>query len=407
MTTSSDHAPVLTAVPLAAAARRRVDTVVISEFDALTACADPWRDLLTRSAADEPMLSPTWLLSWWKIFGAGRQLRVGMFFDDGRLIGISPFCLGPYWHRPGILFNRLQPLGADAERRDGVCSEYLNIICEHGSEARVAAAFVEALTQGRFGEWDEMVLPMIDSAGPMPLLLGDLLRAAKLDVQCSVIETSRHAPLAISWLEYLQQLGGRRRYYVKRALRDFAGWAGDDYTVHEASTLAELDDGMRILRALHAERWRAAGRRGVFEERRFRAFHELVMPQLLEEGRLQLLWLSVRGEPVAVLYNILANGKAYFYQAGRKMDVPDGQRPGIVLFAKAIQRAINAGLHEFDFLGGACQYKEKLASASRELLQIRAARRTLKEALRAATQRGIFWVKQKLCAPPPGPVGKD
>lgn len=370
--------------------------VVLADYEKLAMCADAWRELLARSAADEPMLSPTWLLTWWRTYASKQQLRVGMYFYEGRLVGLSPLLACSWWHRPGIPFRRLQPLGADAETRDGVCSEYLNFICEIGYEDRVAQAFVSALVNNSFGAWDELVLPMMDGAGPMPELLRNLLHDAGLETNIREITRSSYAPLTGSWENYLEQLGSKRRYYVKRALRDFAAWAGNEFEIREAKTLAELADGKSVLTSLHAERWQAAGRRGAFSAQRFEAFHDAVMPQLLDEGRLQLLWLKVRGEPVAVQYNIVANGKVYFYQSGRKMNVPEGQRPGIVLFAHALQKAIAGGLWEFDFLGGECQYKSKLAIASRPLVELRAARRTLKEKLRLAAQSGMRWAKRAM-----------
>ena len=41
------------------------------------------------------------------------------------------------------------------------------------------------------------------------------------------------------------------------------------------------------------------------------------MAWLLEQGALELLWLSVRGEPVAALYGMVWAGKVYAYQCGR------------------------------------------------------------------------------------------
>jgi CelD/BcsL family acetyltransferase involved in cellulose biosynthesis len=87
---------------------------------------------------------------------------------------------------------------------------------------------------------------------------------------------------------------------------------------------------------------------------------------------LDLLWLTVRGEPVAALYNIVYGNKVYFYQSGRKIDVPKGVRPGIVIHLYAMQRAIAAGIREYDFLNGATPYKRQLASGTRALITLRA-----------------------------------
>ena len=122
---------------------------------------------------------------------------------------------------------------------------------------------------------------------------------------------------------------------------------------------------------------------------RFAAFHDEVMPPLLAAGALELLWLTVRGDPIAIIYNIVWNGKVYFYQSGRKIDVPKGVRPGIVIHAHAIRRAISAGRREYDFLGGASRYKVQLSTAARPLLRVRAVRSPRLELAHSTAERGF------------------
>jgi CelD/BcsL family acetyltransferase involved in cellulose biosynthesis len=140
---------------------------------------------------------------------------------------------------------------------------------------------------------------------------------------------------------------------------------------------------------LHGERWAAAGKTGALSAARFAAFHNAVLPELLRAGALKLLWLTVRGQPVAAVHNIVWDRKVLFYQSGRQPDVPRGVRPGIVLHAHAIRAAIAAGHREYDFLGGESQYKSQLASASRPLVQVRAVRPSLIEQARRLIDAGI------------------
>jgi CelD/BcsL family acetyltransferase involved in cellulose biosynthesis len=64
-------------------------------------------------------------------------------------------------------------------------------------------------------------------------------------------------------------------------------------------------------------------------------------------------------------------------------------RPGIVLHAHAIRRAIAAGRHEYDFLGGASRYKVQLATATRPLLRMRAVRSPRLEMAHSTAQLGF------------------
>ena len=84
--------------------------------------------------------------------------------------------------------------------------------------------------------------------------------------------------------------------------------------------------------------------------------------------------------------------KTYFYQCGRSREVPPHIRPGGVLLYLAIRRAIEAGLREFDFLGGEAVYKKQLAQASRPLVQVRVARPGIRERARRSVRlaRAVF-----------------
>ncbi|HMJ15193.1 MAG TPA: GNAT family N-acetyltransferase, partial [Polyangiaceae bacterium] len=111
--------------------------------------------------------------------------------------------------------------------------------------------------------------------------------------------------------------------------------------------------------------------------------------ELFRTGSLDLCWLVVREEPVAVLYNMVHAGRCYFYQSGRSLVLPKSIRPGIVLHAHAIQNAIASGLREYDFLAGASRYKLELSLATRPLVTLRAARPSLVEAARRLSRTGL------------------
>jgi len=333
-----------------------------------------WTDLLERSADNRLMLAPIWLRAWWNVYGAGRQLRIGLFHDGARLVGLAPLLARRCWHRRCLPFRRLEPLGADVDEGDGVGSDYLGPIAERGAEERVADALADAIAAGRFGPCDEVVLPVMDGDRPLPQLMTAAFRRAGFTAECVQTGAAPYISLPASWEAYLKTLSGGQRYYLRRSQRDFDEWAAGETRIEKVTTLAELAEGKRILIALHGERWAAAGQKGALSAERFAAFHDAVLPELLRAGALELLWLTVRGQPVAAVYNIVWDHKVLFYQSGRQPDVPRGVRPGIVLHAHAIRAAIDAGHREYDFLGGASQYKAQLAPASRPLVQVRAVR---------------------------------
>jgi CelD/BcsL family acetyltransferase involved in cellulose biosynthesis len=220
---------------------------------------------------------------------------------------------------------------------------------------------------------------------------GEAFRNVGLACVSTATGSASYIPLPASWDDYLQALPSSRRYFVRQSLRRFERWGGNDSQMSLAGDAAGLQEGKRVLAALHQGRW--GEQVGLFGRPRFAAFHDRVMPQLLERGALELMWLSVRGEPVAAAYNIVWDNKVHFYQSGRKVDVPSGVRPGIVLHAHAIRRSIEAGRREYDFLGGGEHYKEQMALADRPLVRLRVFPPSLLEQARAVAERGIAWAR--------------
>jgi hypothetical protein len=326
------------------------------------------------------------------VFGAldGRQLRVASFYEQDRLVGLAPLLRRRFWYRPGIPFRRLELLGTGEKPADAIHPEYLGVLAECGREQQVANALADAITAGALGAWDELVLPMLDANNPLLPHLSAALSDVGLSCQCAVTGSASYIPLPANWEEYLAALSSSHRAYIRQSLRRFEQCASGTAVFHAVTDPTNLGEGRRILADLHRQRW---GKEGKPVASRFWEFHDAILPELLDAGALELLWVSVRGEPIAAVYNIVWNGKVYFYQSGRKMDVPAGIRPGIVLHAHAIRRAIEAGRREYDFLGGNEHYKSQLGLATRSLVQLRVTRRCLVEQARALVERGIGWAR--------------
>jgi CelD/BcsL family acetyltransferase involved in cellulose biosynthesis len=362
--------------------------------DELHALVPAWAALLERSDTNEPMLSPDWLLPWWEVYGrdSGRRLQVGAWYNGDRLVGLALLQSRPYRYRGIVPFRRLEFVGADVDENDGVCSEYLNLIAERGAENAVTAAFVAALGAGEMGSWDELILGALDETQPIVAELQSALAKTGWAMHKETVTTAPYIPLPPTWDEYVKSLGRHKRVVVK-SQKDFDQWAQGRDRMHCATDADSLAEGMQILHALHAERWGEDGQAGAFHAPRFRRFHEMVAPRLRARGALDLRWLRVADEPVCCLYSIRWNNKVYFYQSGRRMQLPSEVRVGHVLHAAAIKDAIAAGMREYDFLGGEAQYKSQLSLASRPIVQLRIVRAKFRERLRIAAERCVDFVR--------------
>jgi len=353
---------------------RRVEkgirTEIVSSADALGRLVPEWEALLTRVVRPAPSQSPLWLTTWWRVFGRG-TLRVVAFRESGRLVGLLPMYRSLTWHKPGLPFRSLSFLANGEKEGEEIASDAMGPLAEAGYEQRVAELAANLLAGEELGIWDELIGLRVLRDDPANNALFEALRARGFQVANVVESESHYIPLPDSWDGYLEQLSGSRRYRVRRSLRDMETWAGGRLELRCVGSQAALGEGIAVLSKLHADRWRTAGRKGVFSSPRFRAFHEAVMPALLDGGALELLSLHGPSGPVASLYNIIWDNRVLFYQCGRRTELPKKLRPGLVIHALGIQRAIANGRSEYDFLGGRARYKRELSLDKRRLVDFR------------------------------------
>lgn len=361
---------------------------LITSPDALAALSPEWSTLLANSGGNEPMLSPIWVLNWWRVYGPlqGRSLCCLAFRRGERLIGLAPLCIRRYWHLGGIPLRRIELLGSGEEEEHETCSEYIGIIAERGEEQVIADAFAEALHDGTMPTWDEVVLTAMSGETVMPALL---TRALGLNVDYKVLVGAPFARLPGTWDEYLNGLSSSRRALIRKSLRQWEKWAGEPPKLKRVNNASELNHGIELLIKLHEERWQSTGRPGAFDSKVFSDFHRQVAEELLEANSLWLCWLEVDNRPIAALYNMVWDKQVRFYQSGRTLDLPKKIRAGLVIHACAIQEAIEAGITQYDFLAGTTRYKMQLAHEVRPIVEVALRRPSFRDKLRRAGDRGL------------------
>lgn len=356
-------------------------TEVISELDALERITPEWRALHGESGATF-VTSPTWIAAWWramadveKVAGlGGREILAIVVRDGTRMVGLALLC--KRWAREAAIPRiRLDAMGTGEPREHEVMSEYTTVMADPQRRTAIAMQVAEAMVGSKAARWDELVLPMMRSDDPMVRALTHAFVQHRLDVCVEPIGGSDAALLPRTFEDYLASLSKSHRYTVKRSLNAFETWARAEggFKLERLTDPARLDGGLSTLIRLHTARWGASN---VFSSERFRSFHRDVMRSMLGgmDARLDLWALEVGGRPIASLYNIVANGIAYNYQAGRSTDVPKNVKPGIVTHLYAIQSAIAEGLREYDFLAGDAMYKRQLANTRHHLVTLRVRR---------------------------------
>ncbi len=347
-----------------------------------------WNSLLQRSESDTIALTHQWLLTWWDIFGEGRELHILIVRDAAEIIGIAPLLKRRVLNL-GLPFQRLEFLASGENEADEICSDYLDFILLRGRENEVLQAIFDFL-QDENG-WDEMLLRELSSSSPSALWLEKL--DAKTGLKCEFTPDGEavYLPLPDKWDTLLASFDRR----VRSKLRQ------------DCERLNQLDSDLQIFDAplgfatgfdffvqLHQQLWISRGESGVFASEKFTRFHRELTRKLLPLKQVRLFVLSFEGKPLTALYAFFYNQKAFFYQSGQAPGGPF-QSPGTLLQNLAIQHAISEGLREWDFLKAEPgSYKYRWSKQTRAIVQARVAKTQLKEAVLTSTNRVVNRLRQ-------------
>lgn len=298
---------------------------------------DEWAALWGRCATATPFQSPDWIIPWWHHLGRGRLCALALR-QQGRLVGVAPFFI----HRPyGLPVRRLAFLGT------GV-TDYMDLLLEPQAAVAGASRALEYLADLR-ELWDYADLQQIPEKSHLP--------AAPLPEEThSELGPQEVCPLLAlpgSVAAFRSSLSRKLREdlrYCRRRL-DRAG----GFSIERAQE-KDVPDFLNALFSLHQARWNRRGLPGAFASAAVRRFHRQAAPALFRADRLRLYVLIRDCEAVAALYCLRGGGRVYHYAAGFDQRVR-GYGPGTLLLAHAMEKAIEEGDREWDFLRGGERYK--------------------------------------------------
>lgn len=297
-----------------------------------------WRRLA--EASGNPFTSWEWASTWWRHFGAGRELHAQRCVaDDGRTAGILPLQLSSVRGLKMLRFIGNRPADEQAP------------LAAAEDRPAVAAAFAELLHGG--DGWDLALAERLPEDDGWADRLGGRVLRAESSPELALAEPDWDAFLAARSSNFRQQV----RKFERRLERDHA------LSFRLADDPARLDDDMTTLIRLHEARWGAATTAFPPE---LEPFHRELAAEALRAGWLRLWFAELDGRPVAVWYGFRLGGADWFYQQGRD---PDWERAsvGFVLTAHTIREALRDGIGRYRFLLGDEEFKARFATSEPEV----------------------------------------
>lgn len=334
-----------------AVCEERSEELQVTRLDNLDQCAcltSVW-DCMTHGTA---FRRAGWLHSWWRHYGAGRELYVlAVRNERGQVVGIAP------WYLESTVRNgRVVRLLGDG----AVCSDHLGVLATSEYRDGVVGALAEWMTQASRGEygaenrWHTLQMDGVDASDQTVALLAERMLVAGNYVHCQTRFRYWRLQLPESWDAYLDSLTKTRRKVVRRMRRRFfdTGRA----TVGTFVTADGWDDAMRTLVDLHQRRRQSLGQPGCFADEQFSGFLHEAFQRLRDHGLARLYVMKLDGRPAAAEISLLDGVTMYSYQSGLEPAVlADG--PGALMQTAMIIDGIDQRCRTLDFLRGDEPYK--------------------------------------------------
>lgn len=336
---------------------------------------EEWRQLYARSDA-RVFLSPAWIGTLLDSAPQREFVCIKVFDDLRGLYGLAMISAAANRPFPLMRDVRLHESGDDA--LDRIYIEYNDILIAEGApdgvrEAALAAIFDTVPDADQF---------LFRNATPK---LAAATEAVCADHDLSFGTLSSQPTFAIDLKStagesVIDGFSSALRAKIRRSIRRYEERGA--VKIQRLSTGAEKAIAWTELMRLHRQTWLRRGQQGAFDNRAFSAFHERILE--FDPGVADFARLTVGGETIGMLYNLVERGRVYNYQSGFKYEADNQLAPGFVCHALAADRYRADGYALYDMMGGDAEYKRRLGHEGETLSTLAVTRTTLRTRLRAA-----------------------
>jgi len=327
-------------------------TELITGAGAFDALAAEWDALAARAMTDTPFQSLAYQRAWWThLQPPGSALLTAAARDQtGELLALGCF----YATGDTLHFN-----GCVEE------TDYLDLIAPPEQAAAGWQSVLDCLEQVNDPPWRALALCNIPAASPSRAVLPALARERGYSFREEPAEVCPTISLPATFDEYLESLDSKQRREIGRKLRRAEGAELATTAVGPADDLDQaVDRFLDLLQKSTFEKrdWLNAGRRALFHD---------VAKAAQAAGTLQLLFTGVGDRAAAALFNFDYRNRIWVYNSGLDPAAFAALSPGVVLTAAAIERAIELGRAEFDFLRGSEEYKYRFGAVDTHIYRLR------------------------------------
>jgi CelD/BcsL family acetyltransferase involved in cellulose biosynthesis len=314
-----------------------------------------WNEMLANSPANQLFMTWEWLDCWLRVQPAKDLFVICVHGADDKLLGVAPLYKADYTLLKVLPYRVLRVIG-DVDSG----AEYQTWFARALDEDAAYTEIVRTL-QALRGEWDLIWMPNVGSWFGSHEAIVRAAESGRLQVRTRPRGFST-VKLPENYDTYLARMSPNRRQQVRRNTKKFLSKSGVE--IRQVATQEDLGPALAALFFLHDKRRRSVDEEGVFDRNpREREFYERFARVALDKGWLAMFVLYDHAEPKAVQIGYIYNGVLLQMQEGFDPDyLPHA---GNALRAWAIQRCIQRGLTEYDFLGGHSEHKRRWLATER------------------------------------------
>lgn len=322
-----------------ASAINQLHVEVITEARQFDAIAPAWDRLVEQAGIDHPFLSHVWLSTWWKCFGARKEMYIILVKSGKELIAAAP-----------MMIQQTRMYGLPVRRLESTYNfhtpRYDFLVKERSDE--VYRAIWGAMSAAQ-GQWDVIVLEQVPSDSPTVSIFDNL-------AQTEGWFTGRWTPTASPFIRlepdydaWYKRIKGTERYKLRRRLALLRELGPVDVEVITApSEVSEaMEDGIR----LEAAAWKREAGTAIDSDPNVREFYMRLAERAADLGLLKLTFLRVGAKRIAFDYVLAYKSALYGIKIGYDPSYHT-YSPGHQLLTLSLKQAFTEGFTEYDFLGG-------------------------------------------------------
>jgi hypothetical protein len=316
-----------------------------------------WNNALNRSIENNIFLTWEKMAPSVNHLGQNSSLRILCATESNKLVGIAPLRITHIGLKGYFGYGIIEPLTNGD-------TDYSGLIITEEQDACLHQFLAHLFSQK---DWDFMYLPDLPQTSPSLALIKNATDIPKFEIEKGVI--CPYVAIPSSKEKLLSSLNRKFEKKLRKSLTKLEREHGR-VELKNYYELGSLEQAIQILINLHQKRWTSRGNCGRFLKEEACDITLQTAKYFAEKDWLRLYFLTVNDKPVAVELNLEYNGKMYCHLKGFDIDYYK-YRVGSLLTLKVLERCIEKGISEYDFMQGDEAYKFDWTDKYRQNINIK------------------------------------